>query len=104
MIKNDGVATKFAKNNDGNAGAVPKDAEVAGGIALRSMAKGGKFAGPSDNASADAKKVVEGAAVSAVTKALDTLTVAIRKAIDEGLKGVKEAIKINVNATPVVSE
>ncbi|WP_200861717.1 variable large family protein, partial [Borrelia persica] len=34
-------------------------------------------------------------------KALDTLTVAIRKTVDAGLKTVKEAIKINANDTPV---
>ncbi|AHH07538.1 Variable outer membrane protein (plasmid) [Borrelia crocidurae DOU] len=73
MIGNNGDAAKFAKELTGNVSAIPKDATIAGGIVLRSMTKGGKFAGPSDNASADAKKVVESAAVSAVIKALDTL-------------------------------
>ncbi|AHH04408.1 Variable outer membrane protein (plasmid) [Borrelia nietonii YOR] len=50
-----------------------KDAVIAGGIALRAMAKDGKFAGPSAAAD-DAVTAIKGAAVSAVAKALDTLT------------------------------
>ncbi|ETZ17109.1 Variable outer membrane protein, partial [Borrelia duttonii CR2A] len=45
-----------------------------------------------------------GAAISAVTKALDTLTIAIRKTIDAGLKEVKAAMKINANDITVASE
>lgn len=82
-----------------------KDGTIAGAIALRAMAKGGKFANAS---AADNEGVitsaVKGAATSAVTKALDTLTVAIRKTIDLGLKNVKEAMKINSNTTPVMSD
>ncbi|AHH07222.1 Variable outer membrane protein (plasmid) [Borrelia crocidurae DOU] len=52
----------------------------------------------------DYTAVVKGAAVSAVSKALDALTIATRKTIDEGLKKVKEAIKINANDTPLASE
>ncbi|AHH07252.1 Variable outer membrane protein (plasmid) [Borrelia crocidurae DOU] len=79
-----------------------KDATIAGAIALRAMAKSGKFAGPSD-ADNDYAPAVKGAATSAVIKALDTLTVSIRKTIDLGLKEVKKVMKIN-NATPVTSE
>ncbi|WP_038367736.1 variable large family protein [Borrelia duttonii] len=80
-----------------------KDGTIAGAIALRAMSKGGKFA--NDNAgTAEVTTAVKGAAVSAVTKALDTLTIAIRKIIDAGLKEVKAAMKINANATPVVSD
>ncbi|WAZ71375.1 variable large family protein (plasmid) [Borrelia miyamotoi] len=109
MVKDNGDAAKLAKNSAGIAAsgvAAPKDAVMAGGIALRAMAKGGKFANGSN--AADAKKIVEGVAVSAVTKALDTLTIAIRKTIDLGLKEVQEAMKINnaINAsdTPVISD
>ncbi|UPA11595.1 variable large family protein (plasmid) [Borrelia parkeri] len=49
----------------------------------------------------DAKKIVEVAAVSTVIKALDTLTIAIRKTIDIGLKEVKEVMKINSTDTPL---
>ncbi|AHH07923.1 Variable outer membrane protein (plasmid) [Borrelia crocidurae DOU] len=77
-----------------------KDGTIAGAIALRAMAKGGKFANAS---AADNEGVitsaVKGAAVSAVTKALDTLTIAIRSTIDKGLKTIKEVMKININTT-----
>ncbi len=63
------------------------------------MSKNGKFA----NGNNDAKKAVEGAAISAVIKVLDTLTVAIRNTIDAGLGEVKEAMKINANDSPVSS-
>ncbi|ANF34586.1 Variable large protein 5 (plasmid) [Borrelia turicatae] len=69
-----------------------KDATIAGAIALRAMAKGGKFAN-GDNA--DDVSVVKGAAVSAVTKVLGTLTITIRNTIDSGLKTVQDAMKIN---------
>ncbi|ATQ16742.1 variable large family protein (plasmid) [Borrelia miyamotoi] len=80
-----------------------KDATIAGAIALRAMAKDGKFAGPSADAAEYAPEV-KGTAISAVTKALDTLTIAIRKTIDVGLKDVKEAIKINADGSPVTSD
>ncbi|WP_255571096.1 variable large family protein [Borrelia sp. HM] len=106
MVKDDGSA-KLAKNNDGNVGTEkPKDATIAGGIALRAMAKNGKFANANDadgvNSSIAAS--VQGTALSAVTKALDTLTIAIRKTIDEELKKVKEAMKINPETTPATVE
>ncbi|AHH10145.1 Variable outer membrane protein (plasmid) [Borrelia parkeri SLO] len=67
------------------------------------MAKEGKFAGPSaaDN---DYAPAVKGAAVSAVTKALGTLTIAIRNTIDVGLKTVKDAMKFNSTDTPVTTD
>ncbi|ANA43976.1 variable large family protein (plasmid) [Borrelia hermsii DAH] len=98
---NDGVGKLFASDNAVAAVNNAKDAVMAGGIALRSMAKGGKFANSSD---ADVAAAVKGAAVSAVIKALDTLTIAIRKTIDAGLKTVKEAMKINANDTPITPE
>ncbi|AHH10124.1 Variable outer membrane protein, partial (plasmid) [Borrelia parkeri SLO] len=104
MVKESGDAAKLAKETTGNAGAIPKDATIAGAVVLRSMAKGGKFAGPSDAASVDAKKAVENAAVSAVTKALNELTIAIRDTIDVGLKSVKDAMKFNPNDTPVTTD
>ncbi|WP_038363200.1 variable large family protein [Borrelia persica] len=101
MVKDGGDSVKLAISQ--NAGIAPKDATIAGGIALRAIAKDGKFA--SSNAAADvAVAGFKGAALSAVTKALDTLTVAIRKTIDMGLKAVKEAMKINPEDTPVTTE
>ncbi|ATQ21477.1 variable large family protein (plasmid) [Borrelia miyamotoi] len=82
-----------------------KDGIIAGAIALRAMAKGGKFANASaaDNEGI-VTSAVKGAALSAVTKALDTLTVAIRKTMDLGLKEVKDAMKINnaINANDTI--
>ncbi|UPA10208.1 variable large family protein (plasmid) [Borrelia nietonii YOR] len=101
-----GKAATLAKNNTANnnvaAVAGAKDAIVAGAIALRAMAKGGKFAGNND--AADAVVIVKDSALSAVTKALGTLTIAIRKTIDAGLKTVKDAIKFNSTDTPVITD
>nr|WP_025408867.1 variable large family protein [Borrelia coriaceae] len=112
MIKDGGGSAKLAKH-DGLANTITtgsgvaqnaKDATIAGGIALRAMARGGKFANESTSPNTGVVAAVKGAAVSAVTKALDTLTIAIRKTIDEGLKTVKEAMKINPDDTSVTSE
>ncbi len=105
ISKDDGAA-KLAKNNDGNAGAVPKDATIAGGIALRAMAKNGKFANANaaDATNANVAISIQGTSISAVTKALDILTVAIRKTIGSGLQAVKEAMKINPENTPLTTE
>ncbi|AHH11797.1 Variable outer membrane protein, partial (plasmid) [Borrelia coriaceae ATCC 43381] len=64
----------------------------------------GKFAGSSDNDSGAVAPIVKGAAVSAVNKALNTLTIAIRKTIDAGLKEVKKAMNINANDVSVTTE
>ncbi|UPA17331.1 variable large family protein (plasmid) [Borrelia coriaceae] len=101
MVKDNSDAVKFAKELTGNVSAIPKDAIIAGAIALRAMAKSGKFA---NGSASESKKVVEGAVVSAVTKALNTLTIAIRKTIDEGLKTVKDAMNINDAVAPVTIE
>ncbi|ACH92963.1 variable large family protein [Borrelia duttonii] len=108
VVKDGGDASKLAANSPTSdvAGVSQnaKDGTIAGGIALRAMAKGGKFANDNTAANVDVVTAVKGAAVSAVTKALDTLTVAIRSTIDEGLKSVKEAMKTNINVTSVASE
>ncbi|AFI31951.1 variable large family protein [Borrelia crocidurae] len=98
-------ADTLAKHNsgDGNAANGKKDAVVAGGIVLRAISKNGKFAGPSGGADNDYAIAAKGAAVSAVTKALDTLTIAIRKTIDLRLKEVKKVMKISSD-TPLASE
>nr|WP_084543143.1 variable large family protein [Borrelia hispanica] len=102
MVKDNGDAVKLAKEITGNVDTAPKDGTIAGAIALRAMAKNGKFA--NGNNANDVSTSVKGAATSAVTKALDTLTVAIRKTIDAGLKEVKKVMKINANDTSVVSD
>ncbi|AOW96281.1 variable large family protein [Borrelia miyamotoi] len=66
-----------------------KDAIIAAGIALRAMAKGGKFAANNDAKDADA---VNGAAASAVGKTLSTLIIAVRNTVDSGLKKINEVL------------
>ncbi|AHH11554.1 variable large family protein (plasmid) [Borrelia coriaceae] len=83
-------------NNPAN---IKQDAVIAGAIALRAMAKSGKFTGPSSS-TGDYVIVVKGAAVSAV----NTLTIAIRKTIDERLKIVKDTMKLSTNDAPVINE
>ncbi|AHH11442.1 variable large family protein (plasmid) [Borrelia coriaceae] len=103
IIKEGGDAGKLAKHNAAISTVgvtAPKDAAVAGGIALRAMAKNGHFANASSSIAVEIKRAV----TSAVTKALNTLTIAIRKTIDEGLKTVKEAMKLNPETTPVTIE
>ncbi|ACH94078.1 variable large family protein [Borrelia duttonii] len=102
IVRDGGDALKLATAANGG-GDGKKDAIIAGAIALRGMAKGGKFANDNDG-TAEVTTAVKGASISAVTKALDTLTIAIRKIIDAGLKEVKAAMKINANAIPVVSD
>ncbi|WP_051428635.1 variable large family protein [Borrelia coriaceae] len=93
IIKDKGDSAKLANNTPTTTvTSITKshDATIAGAIVLRAMAPGGKFAnGTSGN---DISTAVKGVAVSAVTKALDTLTIAIRKTINTGLKTVKDAI------------
>ncbi|UPA17184.1 variable large family protein (plasmid) [Borrelia coriaceae] len=107
MVKDKGDAAKLAINNATVSGTSPiadsdaRDVAIAGGIALRAMANGGKFANGQTN---DIAALVQGIAVSAVAKVLNTLTIAIRNTIDTGLKTVKEAMKINPEATPVTTE
>ncbi|WP_038359107.1 variable large family protein [Borrelia hispanica] len=66
-----------------------KDAVIAGGIALRGMAKDGKFAAKNEEKSANA---VNGAVASAVNKVLSTLTIAIRNTVDLGLKEINKVL------------
>ncbi|AHH11335.1 variable large family protein (plasmid) [Borrelia coriaceae] len=104
IVKENGGAAKLAKNSASTISGVTslQDATLAGGIVLRAMAKSGKFA--NGKSSHDITTAVKGIAISAVTKALDTLTIAIRNTIDSGLKEVKKAMNINANYTPVTTE
>ncbi|UPA11377.1 variable large family protein (plasmid) [Borrelia parkeri] len=67
-----------------------KDAVIAAGIALRAMAKGGKFA--AKNNEEKSAHAVNGAAASAVGKTLSTLIIAIRNTVDSGLKTISDAL------------
>ncbi|ATQ18943.1 variable large family protein (plasmid) [Borrelia miyamotoi] len=66
-----------------------KDAVIAAGIALRAMAKGGKFAANNNAKDADA---VNGVAASVVGKTLSTLIIAVRNTVDSGLKTINEVL------------
>ncbi|ETZ17086.1 Variable outer membrane protein [Borrelia duttonii CR2A] len=67
-----------------------KDAVIAARIALRGMAKDGKFvAKTGEDKSAFA---INGAVASAVNKVLSTLTIAIRNRVDEGLKEINRVL------------
>ncbi|UPA17120.1 variable large family protein (plasmid) [Borrelia coriaceae] len=70
--------------------AVTKDAIIAAGIALRAMAKNGKFT--AKNTEEKSAHAVNGAAVSAVNKTLSTLVIAIKNTVDSGLKAISEAL------------
>ncbi|ANF34575.1 Variable large protein 15/16 (plasmid) [Borrelia turicatae] len=67
-----------------------KDAVIAAGIALRAMAKGGKFA--AKNGEEKSAHAVNGAVASAVGKTLSTLIIAIRNTVDTGLKSISDAL------------
>ncbi|UPA14375.1 variable large family protein (plasmid) [Borrelia turicatae 91E135] len=82
------AAAKKDDNKDFGASA-QKDAVIAAGIALRAMAKDGKFAANNDDKYANA---VNGVAASAVGKTLSTLIIAIRNTVDTGLKSISEAL------------
>ncbi|ETZ17137.1 Variable outer membrane protein, partial [Borrelia duttonii CR2A] len=45
---------------------------------------------------------VKNTVVSAVNKVLNTLTIAIRKTVDKGLKTVKESMKLNTESEKTV--
>ncbi|WP_041177918.1 variable large family protein [Borrelia duttonii] len=66
-----------------------KDAVIAAGIALRGMAKGGKFAAKNEDKSVQA---VNGVVASAVNKVLSTLVIAIRNRVDLGLKEINKVL------------
>ncbi|WP_445436359.1 variable large family protein [Candidatus Borreliella tachyglossi] len=104
-----GKAAKFAEEtnagaNDGAAGAEKlHDATIAGAIALRAMAKDGTFANhkvaAGDGAAANAANyaaAVKAAASGAVSKALSTLTIAIRKKIDTELKALNDKARLAI--------
>ncbi|WP_434757127.1 variable large family protein [Borrelia puertoricensis] len=83
------AAAKKEDTKELNAAEAQKDAIIAAGIALRAMAKDGKFAANDGEKSAHA---VNGVAASAVGKTLSTLIIAIRNTVDSGLKSISEVL------------
>ncbi|AHH07103.1 Variable outer membrane protein (plasmid) [Borrelia crocidurae DOU] len=67
-----------------------KDAVIVGGIALRAMAKEGRFA--AKNGDVKYPNAVNGAVASAVNKVLSTLVIAIRNRVDLGLKEINKLL------------
>ncbi|UPA19196.1 variable large family protein (plasmid) [Borrelia puertoricensis] len=84
IAKSGDVAGEIEIENAKNA------AEIAAGIALRAMAKNGKFA--SKTGEAKSANAVNGVAASAVGKTLSTLIIAIRNTVDSGLKIISDAL------------
>ncbi|WP_376984250.1 variable large family protein (plasmid) [Borrelia recurrentis] len=78
-----------AKNDSGTKETKQKDAVISGGIALRSMAKGGKFATKNEDKAVPA---INGVAASAVGKTLSALIIAIRNTVDSELKKINEVL------------
>ncbi|ETZ17640.1 Variable outer membrane protein [Borrelia duttonii CR2A] len=85
------VASKKEDNKEFGVDSVKKDAVIAGGIALRGMAKEGKFAAKNGDDGKHAN-AINGAVASAVNKVLSTLIIAIRNKVDEGLKEINKVL------------
>ncbi|AHH05970.1 variable large family protein (plasmid) [Borrelia miyamotoi] len=83
------IAPAVANKKEIKEDSAKKDAIIAAGIALRAMAKGGKFAANNNAKDADA---VNGVAASAVGKTLSTLIIAVRNTVDSGLKTINAAL------------
>ncbi|AFI31896.1 Borrelia lipoprotein-containing protein (plasmid) [Borrelia crocidurae str. Achema] len=69
-----------------------KDAVIAAGIALRGMAKDGKFIVKEIGNNKTEVESAKGVAANSVNKVLSTLVIAIRNRVDEGLKGISEVL------------
>ncbi|ACH93955.1 variable large family protein [Borrelia duttonii] len=72
--------------------AAKKDAVMSAGIALRAMAKNGKFIVKDDAANKTEAEGAKGVSSNAVSKVLSTLTIAIRNRVDEGLKEINKVL------------
>ncbi|ACH94134.1 variable large family protein [Borrelia duttonii] len=83
------IAPAVANKKEIKEATAKKDAVIAAGIALRGMAKDGKFAAKNEDKSENA---VNGTVASAVNKVLSTLVIAIRNTVNEGLKGINEVL------------
>ncbi|UPA19358.1 variable large family protein (plasmid) [Borrelia puertoricensis] len=93
----DAAALALAKgtataNEDQLGDSAKKDAIIAAAIALRAMAKDGKFIVKDTAANKTEAESAKGVAASAVGKTLSTLIIAIRNTVDSGLKTISEAL------------
>ncbi|WP_152301219.1 variable large family protein [Borrelia miyamotoi] len=93
----DAAALALAKgtstdNEDQLGDSAKKDAIIAAGIALRAMAKDGKFIVKDTAEKKTEAESAKGVAASAVGKTLSTLIIAIRNTVDSGLKTINEVL------------
>nr|ADJ40014.1 vls8 [synthetic construct] len=77
-----------------------KDDQIAAAIALRGMAKDGKFAVKGNNEKEKAEGAIKGAAESAVRKVLGAITGLIGDAVSSGLRKVGDSVKAASKETP----
>nr|CAF34025.1 outer surface protein VlsE [Borreliella burgdorferi] len=77
-----------------------KDDQIAAAIALRGMAKDGKFAVKDNDEKEKAEGAIKGAAESAVRKVLGAITGLIGDAVGTGLKKVGDSVKAASKETP----
>ncbi|AFI31994.1 Vlp protein, delta subfamily (plasmid) [Borrelia crocidurae str. Achema] len=94
----DAAALALAKgtgtaNEDQIKDSAKKDAIIAAGIALRAMAKNGKFIVKSNDANKTEAESAKGVAANAINKVLSTLMIAIRNAVDGGLKEINKVLR-----------
>ncbi|AHH13155.1 Variable outer membrane protein (plasmid) [Borrelia hermsii YBT] len=93
----DAAALALAKgtntdNDDQLGDSAKKDAVIAAGIALRAMAKDGKFIVKDTAANKTEAEAAKGVAANAIGKTLSTLIIAIRNTVDSGLRTINEAL------------
>ncbi|AHH07287.1 Variable outer membrane protein, partial (plasmid) [Borrelia crocidurae DOU] len=69
-----------------------KDAIIAAGIALRGMTKDGKFIVKEIGNNKTEAEFAKGVAANAINKVLSTLIIAIRNAVDGGLKEINKVL------------
>nr|ADJ40020.1 vls14 [synthetic construct] len=99
------IAAAIGKGNadDGaefNKEGMKKDDQIAAAIALRGMAKDGKFAVKSGGEKGKAEGAIKGAAESAVRKVLGAITGLIGDAVSSGLRKVGDSVKAASKETP----
>nr|ADJ40015.1 vls9 [synthetic construct] len=89
------------KDEDADFGdGMKKDDQIAAAIALRGMAKDGKFAVKGNNEKGKAEGAIKGAAESAVRKVLGAITGLIGDAVSSGLRKVGDSVKAASKETP----
>ncbi|ETZ17691.1 Variable outer membrane protein [Borrelia duttonii CR2A] len=80
------------ENDDQLGDLVKKDAIIAGAIALRAMAKDGKFIVKDTAANKTEAEAAKGLSANAINKAFSTLIMAVRNTVDSGLKTINNVL------------